>query len=267
MAHRGRGRGQGTASRDIGAIQKKPALRTPKSIDELARYLHTLNESNLHIHGSEFADMVLRFAADEAKVEGTINLIFDTTVASRQYSSLGAEVCRLIIQGGSNKEESQGIVCTTFRLKLLKRFQAEVKEMKAIRKNSIEHWLGIFAFLCEVYSKIKVGDKPIAVIGKAILKHIHTMLEEDDTIDDEIDCICSKLKVCGKTLEEDSPGVFANIFTSLRKQVINKNSSCLRRCYILEIIEFKYLGWSDSARCLDRFYSDAIADAAVEDEN
>lgn len=267
MAYRGRGRGLGTARRGNVAVPTKPAHRIPKSIDDLAGYLHTLNKSNIQEHGAEFADMVLTFATDDEKTEDTVNFIFDATVSDRQNSELGGQVCRLIIQGGSSGDATQGMACSMFRKKLLKRFQEEFKQMRLTRKNSIEHWLGIFSFLCEVYIRIKAGDRPIEIIGKAILKNVQTMLQDGDIIDDEIECICSKLKVCGKVLEEDSPDLFANAFTALRKQVIKKNSSCLRKCYILELIEFKYLRWSDPTKCLDRFYSDAIADAAVEDES
>jgi len=93
--------------------------------------------------------------------------------------------------------------------------------------------------LCEVYGNIRVAGVPIKVYGVAILKLILQMLTDGDTIDDEIDCICSKL---------------------FRKQVISKESSSVRRCFILKIVEFRQIGWSDPDKSLDRFYSDAIAD-------
>jgi len=104
-----------------------------------------------------------------------------------------------------------------------------VRQIKEIRGVSIEKWLGVFCFLCEVYGKIRVAGVPIKVYGVAILKLTLQMLTDEDTIDDEIDCICSKLKVCGKFLATDSPDKVENIFIEFRKQVISKESSSVRR--------------------------------------
>ena len=224
------------------------------------------------MRGAEFADMVLDFATDEEKLDeekldDTVSLIFDATVSDWQYSQLGGEVCKLVIEGGSSKSASHDEACSLFKHKLINRFQAEFKKMKAIRDKSIESWLGIFAFICEVYTIIKAGGKPIKVIGKAIIKYTQIMLEDSDTLDDEIYCICSKLKICGKMLEEDAPELFANTMATLRRQIIFKNCSCVRRCYVLELIELKNSQWTDPTGSLDRFYLDAGADAAVQDES
>ena len=258
MAHSSRGRGQGIASR-IKADTEKKTTRVVKHIDDLSGYLHSLNTSNIHVHGNEFADMVLNFATDDSKLEEIINLIFDTTVADRAHSALGADICRLILQRDDPQRQ-------TFRVKLMGRFQYETKQINEIRRVSIEQWLGVFAFLCEVYHKVKVAGTPIKVIGTAIMKFTLQMLSGKDTIDDEIDCICAKLKVCGKLLESESPDKMDNIIKELRRQVICKNSSSVRRCYILEVIEFRLMGWSDPTKLLDKFYPDAIADAMAEYE-
>ena len=138
--------------------------------------------------------------------------------------------------------------------------------MKEIRSNSIELWLGIFAFLCEIYHSIKVAGEPMKVVGTAILHNIESMLGNKDVVDDEFDCICTKLKVCGRLLEEQEPTRIGKILDTLRKHVISGKSSCQRRCYIMELIEFKQLGWTDAGGSLDKFYVDAIADAIAQDE-
>lgn len=261
MAGRGRARGQAvseTGKKKEPSTSRKPP-QTPKNIDELAEYLYSLNEGNLDIHGSEFADMVVRFADNETKLIKTVDLVFDTTVASREYSELGGSVCELIVR------REEGNFGSIFLKKLLQRFQSEVKHMEEIRNKSIEGWLGVFSFLCEVYRKIKVGNKPITIVGKNILQYICTMLSNSDVIDDEIDTICTKLKVCGRMLEEQSDGL-EKVIVEFRKQVIHKKSSCWRRCVIMELIELRLLGWNDHSGNLDKFYVDAIADAMVEDE-
>lgn len=259
MTSRGRGRGQSSDSRKSERSEKM----VPRSIDELARYLHSLNQSNLHLYGEEFASMVRTYADNETRISEAMTLVFDTTVANREYSVLGSRVCELIVH---ERRGDSDVFGSDFLRKLLKYFQSKVKEMKQIRSESIEHWLGIFAFLCEVYHKVKISDQPITVVGKSILQNIENMLNDPDTIDAEIDTICNKLKVCGKLLEEQDINSLENIFCILRKLVISGKSTCQRRCLIMEAIEFRQLGWADQTGTLDKFYADALADAVVEDE-
>lgn len=258
MASRGRGRGQCSDGK-----KSEHSKRTPKSIEELAKYLHSLDERNLDIYGTEFAGMVYRYANSEEKVSDVVKLVFDTTIASRDYSALGSCVCDFIINKGPADTAAFG---SNFLRKLLNHFEPEVKNMESIRSKSIEHWLGIFAFFCEVYHNVKINDEPITLVGKSILQIMETMLSDSDTIDEEIDTICTKLKVCGRLLEDQDPVLMNNILNTLRKQVIHGKRSCQRKCLIMEVIELKQLGWADRTGSVDKFYADALADAVTEDE-
>ena len=258
MASRGRGRGQSSDSK-----RSEYLKRTPKSIDELAKYLHSLDERNLDIYGTEFAGMVCRYADTEDKVSEVVKLVFDTTVTSRDYSVLGSCVCDFIIHKGPADTVTFG---SNFLRNLLSCFQSQVKKRRITRNKSIEHWLGIFAFLCEVYHNIKINGEPITIVGKSILQIIDAMLSDSDTVDDEIDTICTKLKVCGRSLEDQDPVFMDNILNTLRRQVIHGKRSCQRRCLIMEVIELKLLGWSDKTGSVNKFYADALADAVTEDE-
>ena len=254
-----RGRGVGSACKSKG--EAKPS-RNVKTIDDLSSYLYSLSLSNIDVYGNEFADMVLGFATDvdDNKLEEVVDLIFETTIEDKEHSELGAEVCRQIMKKDDPK-------CVVLLEKLSKAFQGHVKQMKEIRRVSIEKWLGVFSFLCEIFGRIRVAGAPIKVLGLGIVKLIVQMLTDRDTIDDEIDCICSKLKSCGHLLSTEFPDKIENIFMEFRKQVISKESSSIRRCYILEIIEFRQMGWSDPSKLLDKFYPDAIADAVAADES
>lgn len=260
MASRGRGRGRKSSDGAAKAIPAKKPSQVPKSIDEVSKYLRSLDERNIDIYGTEFADMVRRYADSESKLTEAVKEIFDTTVVSRDYSELGSCVCEFIIHKGPDDERTFG---PEFRASLLKHFQKEFKHWKETRSRSIEDWLGIFAFVCEIYRKIKVSGKPITVVGKAIFQNIENMLSNSDLTDAEVDTICTKLKVCGKLLEEQDSERVENIVVLLRKIVISSESSCQRRCLTMEVIEMKQLGWTG---CLDTFYVDALADAIVEDE-
>lgn len=269
MASRGRGRGKsprpgrGGHSSTTGGVPK-----VPSNVDGLGTYLHSLNDSNFDIYGETFADMVLSYSSNEQKLQETVNLIFDTTVESRDYAKLGAKVCEKIAMPASEvgEPDSKLSVRSEFRMMLIKRFHFEYKQKEKIRTNSIEAWLGIFTFLCEIYARLRVNNEPIKVCGNAILSIIQFHLDQMDVVPDEIDCICNNVKLCGQLLEKQNLEEFEKVFTELRKRVISRKTSCQARCAILELIEYRHMGWVDPQKTLEKFYVDAMADAVAEDE-
>lgn len=280
MASRGRGRGglghgasrppcRSNASGVGGGTMPGGASRpkTPGSEKELGTYLHSLNDSNFQAYGGMFADMVLDYSKKgKERLQEAVDLIFNTTVQSRDYASLGARVCEKITQedvGDSDEKRAQRV---DFRKVLFVQLQGSFKNKEAIRLQSIEAWLGIFAFMCEISPRLTVGGQPISVLSKAILSSIEFILSQEDVVFDEIDCICSCLKVCGKGVEQQCPERFEEIFTELRKKLIFGKNSCQARCSILELIEFRHMQWSDHNKTLLNFYPDAMADATAQDE-
>ena len=111
-----------------------------------------------------------------------------------------------------------------------------------------------------------MGQQPINVVGKAIISTMGFLLGLPDVDDDEIDCLCTCLRLCGKNLEEQAKMQVEKLVCQLRSKVITGKSSCRVRCLIMEVIEYRLLGWIDPGKNLDNFYPDAIADAIAEDE-
>lgn len=268
MATRGRGRASGTTSKPrTSQASQERQIKPPKSLDDLSGYLCSLTEQNLSNYGDMFADMLLDFATDEGKMNGAVNLIFDTTIKSRDYSSLGSKVCQKIVTPtGPNEPEPKSAKRTHFRKILMTRFQTEYKKKDATRKVSIEAWLSIFSFLCEIFNHIQVQGQPIAVVGKAILSTMEWLLQLQDKEDDEIDCICTYLKLCGKMLEDISKNQMMSLVKLLRTKVVTHSSSARVRCVILEVLEYRAMGWQDNDGELDSYFMDAIADATAEDD-
>lgn len=270
MATRGRGRASvGNISKTSEQLPSGRKAKSPKSIKELSDYLQTLSVDNISHYGQMFADMVLDFisiSTSQDNMTSTIELIFTTTVESREYTSLGAKVCQKIVMSLPSDSDQKKAQRNLFRKTLLGRFQSEYGNREMTRKVSIESWLAIFSFLCEIFNCIQVNDKPLAVIGKAILSGMEWILSLKDIIDDEIECICEKLKVLGKTLEAISRDKVLSVFCLLRTKIISQSTSCRSRCIILELIEFRAMGWIDKDNELDTFYMDAVADATAEDD-
>ena len=278
-----RGRGRGGVGHGAGASKPGRSLasgvgggaasggsrpKTPGSIKELGTYLHSLNDSNFPAYGDMFAEMVLGYSKrGKEQLQEAVELIFDTTVQSREYAALGAKVCEKIVQESTGDEAEKKALRTEFRKLLFLQLQGNFKNKETIRVQSVEAWLGIFAFMCELSPRIIVAGKPFLALSKAILSTIEFLLSQEDVLFDEIDCICSSLKVCGKGVEEQCSEKFNEIFTELRKKLIfgKSASSCQVRCAILELIEYRYLHWSDPNNTLLDFYADAMADADAAD--
>ena len=280
MASRGRGRGglghgasrppgRSNASGVGGGAAPGGASRpkTPGSVKELATYLHSLNDSNFQAYGDMFSEMVLDYSKKgKERMQEAVDLIFETTVQSRDYAALGARVCEKITQEAAGDSAEKREHRAEFRRLLFVQIQGNFKNRESIRVQSIETWLAIFAFMCEVSPRVKIGDKPFTPLSKAILSAVEFLLGQEDIVFDEIDCICSGLRVCGKRIEEQCQERFEEIFTELRKKLIFGKNSCQARCSILELIEYRHMQWSDPNGTLLNFYSDAMADATAQDD-
>ena len=276
-----RGRGRGGVGHGAGASKPGRSLasgvgggaasggsrpKTPGSVKELRTYLHSLNDSNFAAYGDMFAEMVLDYSKKgKDRLQEAVELIFDTTVQSREYTELGAKVCEKIVQESAGDEAEEKALRIEFRKLLFLQLQGNFKNKETIRVQSVEAWLAIFALMCELSPRVKIGGTPFTALSKAILSSVEFLLSQEDVLFDEIDCICSSLKVCGKGIEEQCPEKFNEIFTELRKKLIFGKNGCQVRCAILELIEYRYLHWSDPNNTLLDFYADAMADAAAED--
>ena len=253
-------------SRPGGAASGKTKI--PASVEDLNKYLCSLDEANFEMYGGVFADMVLGYSCNTSKLNDAVGLIFDATLSSRDDACWGARVCERILTVPVDGSESEELTSrrVEFRKALLGRFQAEFARKAETRARSIEAWLSVFAFLCEIYTRLKVADQPIKVVGKAILSAMHYLLDLDDVVDDEIDCVCSSLKVCGHQLDKQAVDEVEKLICLLRVRVISGKTKCRVRCLILEVLELRQRGWEDPGRKLEGFYVDAIADAVAEDE-
>lgn len=270
MATRGRGRGRGSSVSSLsGRVAVDRKARLPQTIEELNGYLTSLNEGNFSTYGDEFVTMILGFSTNESRLKDAVTLIFDVVVESRDNVLFGAKVCHAIVDQ-SNLKDSQGDTASKKKLflkMLLSRFQSEFSKKADTRCVSIEQWLSIFSFLCEVFHRIKISNnQPISVAGRAIIGCMEWLLSAEDYDDDEVECVCNYFKMFGQVLETIEKEKVKNVVGLLRKKVVSRLSSCKVRCVVMEVLEYRAMGWKDIDQELDRFYLDAITDAAVEDD-
>ena len=201
--------------------------------------------------------MFWEFGRDEERFQEAVELVTATTVADRDYVHLGVQVCQLIMEKPNGPK---------FRQALMRWFQQQFNAKDDIRAVSIEKWLSTFAFMCEIFSCVLISEQPITILGNAVYSGIEFLLEQPDRDDDEVDCICSSLKLCGSSLETSNQKKMDGLMNTFRRIVFAKNSSCRVRCLVLEIIELRAMGWNDSEKKLEDFYVDGLMDAVAEDE-
>ena len=240
------------------AASSRPEPKTPQSVEGLAKYLKSLgNGDNLKNYGRAFADMFWNYSRDEERFGAAVALMTDTTVADRDYVHLGVSVCQLIMEGKDGPK---------FRSALMRWFEKQFYAKADLRAVSIEKWLSVFAFMCEIHSCVLLNGNPINVLGNAIFASVDFLVNQPDREDDEIDCICSSLKLCGKSLEITNRDKMDALMDTFRTTVISKGSSCRVRCLLLEIVELRAFSWEDSQKKLEIFYVDGLMDAVAQDE-
>lgn len=266
---RGKGRGIPPQSADPGRYhQAQRTHKTPSDVAGLSVYLESLNDGKLASYGKMFANMVLDYSSNDRRLQEAVELIFTKTTKDRENSSFGAKICSLIVEPGESTAEQVDTTDkrTSFRKALLQRFQTDYKNRQSIRSQSIEAWLAVYTFLYELFLRVQVQGQPIKVVGGALSSASSWLLKLEDCDDDEIECVCSCLKLVGHLLEQTSPDQVKEIVRLLRTKAISRQSSSRVRCLILEVLEFRAFGWKDPDGDIDMFYCDALPDAIADDE-
>ena len=116
----------------------------------------------------QFADLVHKYmSGSSVSLNQTLNLIFDTVVGCKENAILEAKVCGAIMIA-TNRYEKEA---TTFYQAMLLRIQAEHNRREETRAQSIEAWLSIFAFVCELFLTIRIQRRPIPVMEKPFCQH------------------------------------------------------------------------------------------------
>ena len=293
MAGRGRGRGIGIVpppspgvdapkSIGIGAEAIKPIegeknspkqqqhspkrFKTPNTVTELASYLHSLNEDNLAKFGPAFSEMVINFVkvSPEKRTSELVSLVYSTVTSSSEHATLGARVCQEILGPEGDLD-----IRTQIRRELLRTCQAQYKNRESIRRKSIEEWLALFSFIMELFCYLRVGGECVWALGGATVEATLFTLEQRDLDDDEVECICFRLKGIASILEgnERTGQKFSkSVVPKLRSLAISRKASERATCMIMEFLEFRARGYQDPGGEISDFYVDALADAVASDE-
>jgi len=239
----------------------------PANLDKLKEYLYSLTEENFNQYGEKFGMMTLAYLTKRPKeVSKVASLVYGAATTSKETTRLGAMVCKMIIYPANILVEHEN-AAKDFRTSIVELLHKNYEDKKQVRVKSIEMWLAIFSFISDMYYCMhSPNSKGWNFIGKAILDACRFMLNNDDSDDDEIECLCLQLKNNGKSLEETDPTGMECIISELRTRVIMKNTTQRARCLCMDLIEYRAHGYSDPGNKLSDFYLVALQDAIANDE-
>ena len=239
----------------------------PTSLDQLKEYLYSLTPGNFGKFGEKFGLMARGYLTIKPKELNAVgSMVLEAAMDSKETTQLGAMVCKVIIYPNSLPDEQQN-AAKTFRNIIIELLHKKYEEKKQIRKNSIEFWLAIFSFMCDLYHYLHVpSGKAFHFIGKTILEACKFMLDNDDCDDDEVESMCWHLKNNGKMLEEESPMDTEHVVSELRTRVISRKSTERVRCLCMDLIEYRARGYCDPDNKLSDYYLVALQDAVANDE-
>lgn len=239
----------------------------PTSLDQLKKYLYSLTLSNFVKYGDVFGSMARGYLTMKPQeLTAVTSLILEAAIDTKENTKLGAMVCKAIIYPDNLPAEQENSA-KAFRNTIIESLHKKYEEKKQIRKNSIESWLAIFSFLCDLYNCLHVpSGKALKLIGKVILEACKFMFENPDCDDDEIECMCMHLKNNGKELEEQEASDVERVVSELRTLTISRSSTERVRCVCMDLIEYRANGYSDPCNKLSDYYLVALQDAIANDE-
>lgn len=247
--------------------QRSPKrFKTPNTVSELATYLHSLNENNLAKFGPAFSEMAIDFVkvSPEKRTSELVSLLYSTVTSSKEHATLGARVCQEVLGSEGNAD-----IRTQIRRELLRSCQTQYRNRESIRRKSIEDWLALFSFIMELFCYLRVGGECVGALGSAVVEATLFTLDQQDLDDDELECICFRLKDIASVLEasEKTRQKFTkSVVPKLRSLAISRNSSERATCMIMEFLELRARGYQDPGGEISDFYVDALTDAIASDE-
>ena len=266
------GRGAAAVRRASGSGPGKSLKQgddVPSSLDQLKEYLYSLTHDNFGRFGEKFGQMARGYLIVKTKeVNAVASMVLEAAVNSKETTKLGAMVCKAIIYPDCDglPEEQRG-PAKAFRNTVIGLLHNKYEGKKQIRKKSIESWLAVFSFLCDLYHYLHLpSGKALTLIGKTILEACKFMLENDDCDDDEIECMCLHLKSNGKMLEAENPLEVERVVSELRTRVISRKTTERSRCLCMDLIEYRAKGYCDPDNKLSDYYLVALQDAIANDE-
>ncbi|XP_078257993.1 MIF4G domain-containing protein B isoform X2 [Rhinoraja longicauda] len=189
-------------------------------------------------------------------LEKVASVIVEQSMKDLVFSKEAGRICYTIVQA-ENKQGGN----SNFRRYILNRLQQEFLVKEQVRDRSINAWVCLVTFICNVFDYLKVNNMPMMALVNPVYDCLERLAQPDALQnEEEVDCLVVQLHRIGEQLQRTSTQRMDELFCLVRDGfLLQAPLSSLSRLLLLEIIEFRAGSWkmSDSAQ---KYYYSEVAD-------
>ncbi|XP_077980717.1 MIF4G domain-containing protein-like [Glandiceps talaboti] len=168
-----------------------------------------------------------------------------------QYSSIGAELCNVIIQKEQETSNSANFVYKH----LMKLCQKNYENKCDLRSESVSRWIGFVNFVCHLFQTLQDHTKVECIVFDCLFTLVGPECLQND---DEVDCLVTQLHTIGKSLEAVNEDKMEELFVDIRGAILAWSTPALARPLLLQAIELRAGGWKLQESARDFYYGGMI---------
>ncbi|XP_069785403.1 MIF4G domain-containing protein B isoform X1 [Narcine bancroftii] len=189
-------------------------------------------------------------------LEKVASVIFEQSMKDLVFSKEAGRICYTIVQA-EHKQSGQ----SNFRRCVLNRLQQEFRLKEQVRESSVNAWVCLVTFICNVFDYLKVNNMPMMALVNPVYDCLMRLAQPDALQnEEEVDCLVLQLHRIGEQLNKTSTQRMDDLFCLLRDGfLLQDRPSSLSRLLLLEVIEFRAGGWKMSDNAQKYYYSE-VAD-------
>lgn len=181
------------------------------------------------------------------------NIIYNRCIKDREFGKTGACLCDRL----ANME----VEGSKFRNIMLSLVQIDYKDKDSLRTKSPGRFLGFVTFLCQVFGNMRTAKgEPFNVLSGPIYDCIYTIFNDDNSSDDDYECLLLQVQSIGKELEAFDESKMSELMEKVRTKIIKDGRSARARCSLLELLESYSKGWKTLPNEITRYYCDTMAE-------
>eukprot|EP00061_Rhincodon_typus_P017511 g46226.t1 len=218
-------------------------------------------------------------------LEKVASVIVEQSMKDLVFSKEAGRICYTIVQA-ENKQSGN----SNFRRNILIRLQQEFLVKEQLREHSVNEWVCLVTFICNIFDYLKVNNMPMMALVNPVYDCLMRLAQSDSLQNEDeegpivclklpksvrlkdyadspsrrmfvisVDCLVLQLHRIGEQLQRMNTQRMDDLFCQLRDGfLLQRQPSSLSRLLLLEIIEFRAGGWKMSENAQRYYYSEEI---------
>ncbi|XP_066522018.1 MIF4G domain-containing protein A [Hoplias malabaricus] len=218
---------------------------------------HNWEECKIQTFSSETQSLIKAALKDPSAVDlGKLSEdIVDQSLKDRSLCRDAGHICYALVQTEAKHGNS-----SVFRRNLLTRLQKEFTAREETRARSVQEWVCVVCFICNIFDYLKVNNAPMAALVDPVYDCLFRLAQPDALMnEEEVDCLALQLHRVGEQLEKQNIQRMDQLFFLLRDGFLLQDSlSSMTRLLLLEVLEFRASGWTLSPAAHRYYYSEVV---------